>query len=154
MADNETTFLCPRREESFGGPSWAPSHDEWRGKDPRRTCSWCGAMHPDDFLAAVRAGLTIGPTDKNYKAYVEETLTATQRAELARAYEAQGFLKDHVTELTETAAGEHVGKFYFQHLSEEQRDEFIGMLNAKSVTIGYPGHFYVLPFFISRKAAE
>ncbi len=27
------------------------------------------------------------------------------------------------------------------------------MLNAKTVRIGYPGHLYVLPFFITRAAS-
>lgn len=40
------------------------------------------------------------------------------------------------------------GKFYFQHLSEEQMREFIDLLNARRLNIGYPGHFYVLPYFI------
>lgn len=39
-------------------------------------------------------------------------------------------------------------KFYFQHLSQEQQKEFVDMLNEKRLKIGYPGHFYVLPFFI------
>lgn len=41
------------------------------------------------------------------------------------------------------------GKFYFQHLSKEQKLEFIDLLNAKSLKIGMPGHFYVKPFFIA-----
>lgn len=39
-------------------------------------------------------------------------------------------------------------KFYFQHLDEVQQNQFIALLNAKAVKIGYPGHFYVAPFFI------
>lgn len=39
-------------------------------------------------------------------------------------------------------------KFYFQHLDEVQKNEFIALLNAKAVKIGYPGHFYVAPFFV------
>ena len=46
-----------------------------------------------------------------------------------------------------TLEGEHAGKFYFQHLSAEQRREFVALLNAKAFPVGYPGHFYVLPFF-------
>jgi hypothetical protein len=38
-------------------------------------------------------------------------------------------------------------KFYFQHLSEDQRNEFITAYNDHIITIGYPGYFYVLPFF-------
>jgi hypothetical protein len=44
------------------------------------------------------------------------------------------------------ADGRH--KFYFEHLSEEQKIEFVEMLNSKSINIGYPGHFYRLPYFI------
>jgi hypothetical protein len=39
------------------------------------------------------------------------------------------------------------GKFYFQHLDEPQRGRFIELLNAGSLNIGYPGRFYVTPFF-------
>jgi hypothetical protein len=34
-------------------------------------CSFCGSMPPDDFMAAVKAGAEIGPTDKSYKFYVK-----------------------------------------------------------------------------------
>ncbi len=42
-------------------------------------------------------------------------------------------------------------KFYFQHLAEDQHRAFVDLLNAKKLNIGYPGHFYVLPFFVKRK---
>ncbi|MBI4900916.1 MAG: hypothetical protein HY829_10615 [Actinobacteria bacterium] len=156
MADNDSTFLCPRRDEVLNpdGPFKVPNHDEWHGKDPRRTCSWCGSMHPDDFLAAIRAGVTVGPTDKSYKAYVEETLNDPDRVALGERYKAQGFTREHATDLAKHASGAHIGKFYYRHLSEEQQGEFIGLLNAKAVHVGYPGHFYVLPFFVKVKAAE
>lgn len=35
-----------------------------------RGCSYCGSMHPDDFMQAVRDGKEIGPTDKSYKLYL------------------------------------------------------------------------------------
>jgi hypothetical protein len=41
-------------------------------------------------------------------------------------------------------------KFYFQHLSKDEQERFIDMLNAGSVTIGFPGYFYQLPFFATR----
>lgn len=44
----------------------------------------------------------------------------------------------------------HTQKFYFQHLSVEQRKQFIDLINAKTIKLGYPGHFYVLPFFCTR----
>lgn len=44
------------------------------------------------------------------------------------------------------------GKFYFMHLSEEQMRRFVDLYNAKTMKIGYPGHFYALPYFM--KAAQ
>lgn len=40
-------------------------------------------------------------------------------------------------------------KFYFQHLTETQTSEFFHLFQKQRLTIGYPGHFYVLPFFIT-----
>jgi hypothetical protein len=43
-------------------------------KDPYHispTCSYCGSISQEAFLAAVEAGLKVTPTDKNYKMYVE-----------------------------------------------------------------------------------
>lgn len=40
-------------------------------------------------------------------------------------------------------------KFYFQHLSEDQRREFFELYRTDRLAVGYPGHFYVLPFFIT-----
>mgnify|MGYP000607288369 CR=1 FL=1 len=40
-------------------------------------------------------------------------------------------------------------KFYFQHLSKEQMEDFVNLFNKKQLNIGYPGHFYVTPFFMS-----
>lgn len=42
-------------------------------------------------------------------------------------------------------------KFYFQHLSEDQKERFVVLLNTQQLNMGYPGHFYVLPYFIGRK---
>lgn len=39
-------------------------------------------------------------------------------------------------------------KFYFQHLTNEQRREFFDLFQAGQLNLAYPGHFYVLPFFI------
>lgn len=119
-------FTCPRRIEDgrdredspFVGSG--PNQDEWLSghglAKQARGCNYCGSMHPDDFMRAVREGVKIGPTDKGYKAYV----------------------------------GDHDGKFYYQHLNEEQKREFVSLLNERRVHIGYPGHFYVLPYFLTR----
>ncbi len=99
--------------------------DFWRGSGgivgQGRSCCYCGSMNPDDFMEAVRTGCLIGPTDKNYKAYV------------------QGW----------PGNGPNGGKFYFQHLSDDQKGEFVRLLNAKGINIDYPGRFYAAPFFVS-----
>jgi hypothetical protein len=41
-------------------------------------------------------------------------------------------------------------KFYFQHLSEEERKRFVDAMNEKRINYAYPGHFYRLPFFATR----
>ena len=108
---------CPRRAE-LGVPlayAQTTGTDEYERRGDSRGCSYCGSMHPGDFMDAVRAGVEIGPTDKNYKAYVGDR-----------------------------------GKFYYQHLSVAQQEEFVGLQNAKRITWGYPGHPYVLPFFMGR----
>lgn len=46
------------------------------------------------------------------------------------------------------------GKFYFQHLSPEQRETFIELYNDKTMKLGYPGHFYTRPFFAASEAAK
>ena len=43
--------------------------------------------------------------------------------------------------------GEH-NKAYFQHFSKEQRTRLVELVNDKKVKFKYPGHFYVLPFFM------
>jgi hypothetical protein len=117
---------CPRRSESMG--PWKMDEenaDSWRILSDYRAvrqkaCSFCGSLHPDDFMAAVRAGEKVGPTDKNYKAYL----------------------------------GEGHSKFYYQHLSDDQRREFVELHNAGTMNVGVPGHFYRLPFFMVRVSKE
>lgn len=43
-------------------------------------------------------------------------------------------------------------KFYFQHLNQEQRTQFIAMYNMRDrpFKMQYPGYFYVLPYFCGR----
>lgn len=63
---------CPRRVE-MPRPVVENQDDYVAGRgvrDQHRGCSYCGSMSPEDFLAAIRAGKTLGVTDKNYKAYV------------------------------------------------------------------------------------
>lgn len=39
-------------------------------------------------------------------------------------------------------------KFYYEHLSDDQKNRFIELCNQKKLIIGYPGYFYVVPYFM------
>jgi hypothetical protein len=120
-----TKHVCPRRREIGRIPSNYPDDDTWNQRDGFWHCSWCGSIHPDDLLQIMQTNGELGPTDKNYKVYVK---TSDKRQ----------------------------SKFYFQHLDVAQRLRFIELYNAKprAFTIGYPGHFYVLPFFVAYGTKE
>lgn len=163
--------FCPRRNESpFGMRDSEPRPDTWRQRDGIRACSYCGSVHPDDFFAALGAGNEVGPTDKSYKVYIKiaDPLAGTDRVVSAIAHDPDdadrsgwvkadpavlkrdGWTSDGYKWMRFTTRGpQRDCKFYFQHLSPEQQQRFIDMLNAKTMNIGYPGHFYVRPFFVS-----
>src|ERR1700744_1017057 len=88
------------------------------------TCSYCGSLSGDAFIKFLRDGGQVGPTDKNYKAYLHDAEVAPGVVVRAPAL-----------------------KFYFQHLDAGQRAEFITLYNDRKMNIGYPGHFYVHPYF-------
>jgi hypothetical protein len=143
-------------------------------------CSFCGSLHPDRFMELVREGWIVGPTDKSYKAYLSRPLTDDEKA----ARKAQWISAEHgiaqairdlgqrdgktpeqiAADVEEEWAtkeaplsGEHASqeaKFSYQHLSDEQRAEFIKLYNSKRMRVGYPGHFYPLPFFCTQRGAD
>lgn len=118
---------CPRRMREMGPWSREEGQDSWLD-EPRRTggavpvCSFCGSLHPGKFLELVAEGWLVGPTDKSYKAYLHQT--------------------------SRDPEGPVRAKFYFQHLSDEQQQQFVNLYNAGMVHFSAPGHFYVLPFFM------
>jgi hypothetical protein len=119
---------CPRRDEVFqqgGAPDatpdrWEYGHGIISGDGLCLTCNYCGSAHPDFFMEKIRDGWVWRGTDKNYKAYLDMPGGQSQ-----------------------------VAKFYFQHLSDEQRQELVELVNAKRVQFGESG-LYVLPFFMTR----
>lgn len=125
--DLTAKFTCPRRAEDGTEREDSPFtfagryKDEWqvRGDDRPHQCSYCGSVRPDYFLEQLKQGIELGVTDKAYKAYL------------------------HISD-----TGQPPVKFYYQHLSMQQRHEMVAMLNARQVNYGYPGGFTVLPFFI------
>jgi len=165
--------LCPRRAESainFPGPDrWEARHGLVHQSQVGMSCSHCGSLHPDRFMELVREGWIVGPTDKNYKAYLHEPVTDEHRAQRKAAWEASDFgrfIRKHVLDEGGTEAeaqakvdeywrrdeephlsGSRSAKFYYQHLSAEQQHEFIELHNSKAMQIGWPGRFYIQPFF-------
>ena len=97
-----------------------PKTAEWRED---RTCSYCGSISPELLFELIEQDAKIIPTDKSYKIYIAEDADAETKPREAK-------------------------KFYFQHFNERQKERFIDLMNTEKINIGYPGHFYVMPFFI------
>lgn len=38
-------------------------------------------------------------------------------------------------------------KVYFEDFTDEEKNKFIQLYNEKKMTLAYPGHFYVMPYF-------
>lgn len=149
-ASVEGGFLCPRRGEGLDSSVFTlPASDHWRPA-PDGTCSFCGSLNPDAFMARVEAGdVQLVPTDKSYKVYVEnsggEAFKRTFR-DCPRGATCTG-----PNDCTHWVTREQpAAKFYFQHLSTAQRHRFIELMNEGRLKLAYPGHFYVLPFFAKR----
>ena len=162
---------CPRRTENGmdredgpfrGGGQNLDSYTSGHGMVGQpRGCTYCGSMPPDDFMEGVRSGaFQLGPTDKSYKVYVHEAVTeeqaAAQRQRMIGSYVGAGMSEAEAAQMVDSegefiGTGHHIGKFYFQHLSEPQMREFYDLLIAKRLNIGYPGRFYVLPFFMKAR---
>lgn len=68
-------FFCKDRP-ALPHPFKVPTHDEWRlHGDGTHTCSWCGSLHPWDFVEIMEKyadgveGYSFSTTSKTYKAY-------------------------------------------------------------------------------------
>lgn len=103
---------CPRR---FGPSAAGP--DAWA---PDGTCTYCGSVSGDIFMARLESGnVTLEPTDKNYKVYVNNK------------------------------GGPSIGqKFYFMHLTEAQKRRFVELFNEGRLIFEGGNAFYRLPFFM------
>ncbi len=116
---------CPRRLTDWGPWERTENIDTWDIREQMhaglraRHCSFCGSLHPDDFMRLVTEGWKVGATDKNYKAY-----------------------------LGSPDGRSHETKFYFQHLSVEQKREFVDLYNRHVVQFD-GGGFYQFPYFMA-----
>lgn len=178
---------CPRRVADWGPwpktegiDSWEPGHGVIGQDKVGLSCSFCGSLHPVRFMELVRAGWVVGPTDKNYKAYLGQPLTDAVIAERKAAWLAKtdglaeairqlaredGQSEEQVESslnlkwnerelpLLQGSCGQEA-KFYYQHLTPEEMTEFVQLYNERKMHVGYPGHFYVLPFFCQAEGAK
>jgi hypothetical protein len=76
---------CPRRihptstQDAWDTNLWTPLEGDVpdtrtyfpEGFTPPRTCTYCGAAHPDDALALMRQGWLVEGTGKQYKRYLQ-----------------------------------------------------------------------------------
>lgn len=140
------------------------------------TCSYCGSISSDLFFQCIETGCEVIPTDKNYKVYVK---IANPKVGEPRIVASANFKPNDNYELVTTEnisnypipiayRNDYIGKwiqldkepeltqvkFYFEHLSEEDKQKFVALLNKKNIKLGYPGHFYVLPYFIQNVKAS
>jgi hypothetical protein len=138
---------CSRRmsdwgtwERKEGLDTWEKGHGLVGVQGDNLSCSFCGSLHPDTFMAWMEAGGEVTPTDKSYKAYIKCPLPNPRYGEVTEG-ETEGGSK-----FTQVYGSE--AKFYFQHLSDDQKRRFVGLYNDRTMKVGYPGHFYQSPFFM------
>lgn len=141
--------VCPRSVENGCGPN-SPFGDGkaiWCIGD---SCSYCGSLHPAVLMERLEeATITVEPTDKNYKIYV---VTDADTPKFKRSFRADGSpVGDDPSKWVWTVDETNHVKFYFQHLSSEQQQRFVELINEKKIKFALPGYFYVLPFFVSMK---
>lgn len=121
-----STFMCPRRAE-FNASAASPGPDHWR-------------TNPSDPPGLLGAG-------QRACSYCGSAHPDDLFAAIESGVEIVPTDKDYKA---------YVGKahkFYFQHLSIDQRKRFVELLNSGTMKVGYPGRFYQLPFFCSREAS-
>ncbi|MCG8406709.1 MAG: hypothetical protein MI923_16055 [Phycisphaerales bacterium] len=131
---------CPRAAENGrrGRAAWmADEH-----------CSYCGSLNPDVFMERIEAGtVELGPTTKNYKVYVQVAPdTELFRSQFRGEGDPGG---DDPAKWVWTTEERTQTKFYFQHLSLEQKRTFIEILNSGKLKFAGSRGFNVLPFFVS-----
>lgn len=154
---------CPRRSEShFGTSADLASENDYDKSDD--SCSYCGSLNPDTFMSRLESGdVRLGATDKNYKVYVEndggapfkqtyrncphdkEIGGAARNKYMTWSCEGPSTCTHWVTRETSST------KFYFQHLSEDQKNRFIELFNDKKIKFQGGIGFYVLPYFTRRE---
>lgn len=140
-------FHCPQRLLNEGAHVKAHTPSDQFGSDD--TCSYCGSLNPETFIARIKAGdVEAVPTDKDYKAY----LTNKGGAPFSLRHRTCSPRECNEAPCTHwTVSSREETKFYFVHLSIPQQEEFIALHNDSKINYAFPGHLYTTPFFC-RKA--
>lgn len=162
---------CPRQAETGQTPT-RPVQIQLR--HGWKCCSYCGSLIEPAFFEALDQSAQLGPTDKSYKVYVDVKNFDAGRPKIVSSanykHDAPGWVKvtaenrdslpldkwqrdnwvldDEYWVQLGTESERVTLKFYFQHLSREGMMKFIDLYNANKLNIGYPGHFYTMPFFM------
>ena len=139
-----TGLTCPRRrmEGSYG---YDKEGEDGFNKDDD-SCSYCGSLNPNTFMARLEAGdIELSPTDKNYKVYVHNNEGISFKQTYRIDEDGESYEDHHLWIYTTRETEQH--KFYFQHLSAEQKTRFLVLHNTGKIKFGYPGHFYTTPYF-------
>lgn len=146
---------CPRRMNEIGPWQRQPDLDTWTTghgvvgiQGDQLSCSFCGSLHPDAFMRWLRDGGTIDSTGKNYKAYID----------CPYPNEHYGETTDEI--ITVDGGGSYrsisvygrTAKFYFQHLDDAQRREFVDLYNAGRIAFAGGYGFEIYPFFMGPAA--
>jgi hypothetical protein len=136
--------VCPIRAEDSrpkekGRDLWTTGYGLAGRQGLELSCNYCGSLHPGTFMAWVRDGAMLVPTETNYRVYVKCPYPDKREGQVITTHRPYGQY-DSVFGME--------AKFHFQHLELEQRLEFVSLLNEKALHLTAPGFFYNLPFFI------
>lgn len=140
--------ICPRAIEDGADKTPLGTFRYLNRPAADTSCHYCGSMDADLLMQRLEArDVELEPTDKSYKVYVANRgglpFFQAHRTDNDRSGD-QANWTWAVREIQQT-------KFYFQHLSTDQRKRFVELLNQRLLLIGPPGHFYRLPFFITNQ---
>lgn len=155
----KTDMTCGRRED-FGGDVFKygalkTGQDRWIVRDGHRHCSYCGSLDPAELFDLIERGVAVlGPTDKNYKVYVDvPNPKAGRRAIVGSKYDGSKPWPFRTRPIWGRQSENLHLKFYFQHFDTDQKKLFVRLYNERRIRFDSTGGFYRLPFFMERAGA-
>ena len=137
---------CPRQVQEATLQVQIDHVSKWAEDDH---CNYCGALNNDTFMARLEAGdILLSGTDKNYKVYVKNNdgkqfLQSFRNCPQGSNCKGPDDCAHWVTRETDHT------KFYFQHLTVEQRQRFVELYNERKIKYEKHGELYFWPFFMT-----